>query len=156
MNLKQFDGLCVRIIDIHGDIIDGICSYNNADYDEHEFGRYEESLEIVSYLFYRSDIQSVESLENHTGPYGKFLDPYGKLEEMAARDGIDSITDFLFCDDNEHVMRMLNCLDRYLDPYFGYDFPCRAETLDALEELCRTSDDNDIIDEAQRLIELWK
>ncbi|MBO4351803.1 MAG: hypothetical protein J6A01_12790 [Proteobacteria bacterium] len=156
MNLNQFDGKCVRITDIHGDVFDGICSYNNADYDEHEFGIFEESLQIVYVIFYRSDIQSVESLEDHTGPYGKFLDPYGKLEEMAAQDGIESITEMLFCEENVHVIRMLNCLDKYLDPYYGCKFTCRSETIDALEALCDSTSDKEIKEEAERLIEMWK
>ena len=82
MNLHDYDDRCVRIIDNNSDIFDGICSYNNAEYDEHEFGRNEESLQICNFLFYKSDIKEIQSLENNDGPYGKFLAPYGKLEEM--------------------------------------------------------------------------
>ena len=156
MRLDQFDGKCVRITDRHGDIFDGICSYNNADYDEHEFGIFEESLQIVYLVLYKSDIQSVESLEDHTGPYGKFFDPYGKLEEMAAQDGIEYITELLFCEDKVHVIRMLNCLDKYLDPYYGCVFTCRAETIHALEELYESTNDKEIKEETERLIEMCK
>ena len=155
MELHLFDGQCVRITDVRGDVFDGICCHNNADYNERIFGHYEESLEIVNLTFYKSDILSVESLEEHSGPYGRFLDPYGKLEIMAAEDGIESIKDLLFCEESEHVMRMLNCLDKYLDPYFGCAFKCAAETIDALRELVDATDDMAIKAEAERLIELW-
>ena len=155
MDLRSYDGQCVRVIMDNGEIIDGICCYNNEEYNEHEFGRCDECLEFVYLLIYKSEIKSIESLENHTGPYGRFLDPYGRLEEMAAEDGIDAIVDVLFCEENEHVMRMLNCLDKYLDPWFGKGFP-RYETLGALSELVESTDDEAIKAEAERLLELWK
>ena len=52
MNLREYDGQCVRIIDNRGDAFDGICSYNNEEYSEHEFGRAEECLQIENLLFY--------------------------------------------------------------------------------------------------------
>ena len=157
MNLHEFDGHCVRITDYNNDHFDGICCYNNPDYNEHIFGRHEESLEIVNFNFFESDIMTIESLEDHTGPYGKFYDPYGKLEELAVADGIDGIRDILFCEENVHVMRMLNCLDKYLDPYyFGHTFTWGRETVEALDELIDTTDDENIKSEAQRLADMWR
>ena len=89
MDLKQYDGKCVRIIDAEGNVFDGICRYDYAEYNEAEWGRNEDCLRIEGFSFFQGDIQSVESLEEHEGPYGRFLDPYGKLEEMTveARSG---------------------------------------------------------------------
>ena len=156
MNLSQYDGKCVRVILVDGNIIDGICSYNGSEYNEHEFGCAEEGIQFPNLLLYKSDIESIESLEEHTGPYGRFLDPYGRLEEMAVEDGIDMILEVLWCEEKEHVMRMLNCLDKYMDPSYGYEFPCRNETIGALMELVDSTDDEDIKEEAQRLIDLWQ
>ena len=156
MNLAQYDGQCVRIIDTFDEVFDGICTYNNEEYNEHEFGCCEESLELINMIFYKSQIKSVESLENHTGPYGKFLDPYGTLEEMTIQDGIDSIKDVMFCEEDVHVIRLLNCLDKYLDPYYGYTFPWREETIDALCELYQTTENEAVRNEAERLIDMWK
>ena len=39
---------------------------------------------------------------------------------MIVEDGIDSIKDVLFDGEKEHILRLLNCLDKYLDPYYGY------------------------------------
>lgn len=155
MDLSLFDGKCVRITDTSGDAYDGICSYNSDEYDYHEFGRDEDGLQIEFFLFYRSDISSVESLEDHEGPYGRFLDPYGKLEETAVEDGFDIIEDVLFSEENEHVVRMLNCLDKYLDPNYGCELPCRKEVLDALGELLRVNNDKEIQEKAKRLLDKW-
>ena len=155
MDLKQYDGKCVRIIDAEGNVFDGICRYDYAEYNEAEWGRNEDCLRIEGFLFFQGDIQSVESLEEHEGPYGRFLDPYGKLEEMTVEDDMDSIRDLLFSEENEHVMRLLNCLDKYLDPYFGHELPYYGEILDALRELLTQNLDSAIREEAERLLELW-
>jgi hypothetical protein len=155
MNLHDYDGKCVRIIDKNGDVFDGICSYNNSEYDKHEFGCNEESLEICNFVFYKSDIEEIQSLEKHKGPYGKFLDPYGRLEEMIVEDGIDSIIDIFESEENEHIYRLLNCLDKYLDPYYGYGFSCRDETIKALRKLINETNDINIKEEANRLVEMW-
>lgn len=68
---------------------------------------------------------------------------------------MDSIRDLLFSEENEHVMRLLNCLDKYLDPYFGYELPYYGEILDALRELLTQNQDGAIQEEAERLLELW-
>ena len=151
MELRKYDGQCVRIIDRNGDAFDGICNYNNEDYDEHEFGRAEESLEIENFLFYRSDIQTIKSLENRNGLYGRFLNPYGKLEELTVEDGIDSIREVLFSEEKEHVCRLLRCLDNHLG-----GLSCRAEVIEALKELASTAEDTELKDSALRLAKRWK
>lgn len=155
MDLERYDGQCVRITDLNGDVFDGICFYNNSAYNEHEFGCCEDSLQIVNFNFYRSDIKEIESLEDHSGPYGKFLDPFGKLEEMNVEDGIDSIQDVLFCEEHEHILRMLRCLDHYFDPQNHRDFSCRKETCDALLELENFTDDETVKKETNRLLAKW-
>ena len=114
MKLSGYDGQCVRILDRFGDEFDGVCTYNGAEYDEHEFGRAEESLQIESFLFYKSDFKSVRVLEDEGGEYGRFRDPYGKLEELTVADGTDAILDALDSDEPEHVQRLLRCLRAHL------------------------------------------
>ena len=152
MDIRKYDGQCVRIKDFSGEVFEGICSYNNPEYDEHEFGRNEECLEILSFLFFKSDIDEIESLEGHDGPYGKFSGPYGKLEEMTVQDGIDSIEDALFCEENEHIIRMLRCLNYYLDYKNGQDLPYRDEIIELLKELVDSTDNEEIRNMAKILI----
>jgi hypothetical protein len=156
MKLKQYDGQCVRIDCVDGNVYDGICSYNDKEYDEQEYGRPEECLVMVNFLFFKSDIVAIESLENHTGPYGKFHDPFGKLEEMNVQDGLNSILDFLDCEDPEHILRMLRCLDYYFDPKNCCDFPCRWEAYGAIMELEDSTDDEIIKREAGRILDKWR
>ena len=156
MRLKQYDGQCVRIDCVDGNVYDGICSYNDKEYDEQEYGRPEECLVMVNFLFFKSDIVAIESLENHTGPYGKFLDPFGKLEEMNVQDGLNSILDFLDCEDPEHILRMLRCLDYYFAPQNHCEFPCRDEAYIALMKLEDVTDDETIKAETRRVLDKWK
>ena len=156
MRLKQYDGQCVRIDCVDGNVYDGICSYNDKEYNEQEYGRPEECLVMVNFLFFKSDIIAIESLENHSGPYGKFLDPFGKLEEMNVQDGLNSILDFLDCEDPEHILRMLRCLDYYFDPKNHSEFTCRDEVYNALLKLEDVTDDESIKAETRRVLDKWK
>ena len=156
MRLKQYDGQCVRIDCVDGNVYDGICSYNDKEYNEQEYGRPEECLVMVNFLFFKSDIIAIESLENHSGPYGKFLDPFGKLEEMNVQDGLNSILDFLDCEEPEHILRMLRCLDYYFDPQNHSEFTCRDEVYNALLKLEDVTDDESIKAETRRVLDKWK
>ncbi len=155
MDLAGYHGQCVRVTDWNGDVFEGICSYHHPDYNAHEFGRREECLQILDYLFFKDCIRHVESLEEHTGPYGRFSDPYGRIEETAVQEGIDSIREVLFGEENEHIRRLLRCLERYLDSDADAMFSCRGAVIVALRELYETTDDDAIRTEAKRLIETW-
>ncbi len=152
MNLKKYDGKCVRIIDSSGDAFDGICRYNCAEYGEHEYGRAEESLQIENFLFFERHIKDIQSLDENTGPYGRFLDPYGKLEILTVEDGIDSIEDVLFSEENEHVMRLLCCLEEYLNPDLTLTLPDREEVLATLRKLLEVNTDPNIQDKTWHIL----
>lgn len=154
MDLKQYDGKCIRIIDISGNVFDGICCYNDEEYNDHEYGRCEEGLKIENFLFFKSNIREIQSFEGHRGPYGRFIDPYGTLEIMTVEDGFDSINDILFSEENEHVLRLLNCLDRYLEPSNRYELSCREEVLEALNELIRVNENEEVQEKARKLLEM--
>lgn len=108
VNLGNFDGKRVRITDENGDIFEGVASYENKDYCEHEYGRREPCLQIVNFTFFRSDIKQIEALK------GQYSAPFGTIEELNYQDGIDSIEDELFCEENESVYRMLLCLEAHI------------------------------------------
>ena len=114
MRLSKFDGQCVQIEDSLGDLYEGYCSYNSAEYNEHEFGNDEEGLELPGMLFYKSDIRKVTSLEDHQGSYGKFTSSYGKLEEIIVEDGIVMIDEVLYSEEPEHIYRLLLCMEDHL------------------------------------------
>ncbi len=134
MKLRDFDKKHVRITCDNGDVFEGICEYNNSEYNEVEFGRNEESLEILNFLFYKSDINRIEIIE-------QFSEPYGKIEEYYAREGIDCLDDVWYSNENEHTLRMLRCLD---DKMRDNDYLYRNEAYEALKKLIEYSDDKRI------------
>lgn len=109
INLGNFNGKRIRVIDQNGDDYEGIGEYLNKDYCEHEFGRREPCLQIANFNFFRSDVKDVISLKNT--PYSA---PFGRIEEMNFKDGVDSIEDELFCEEDDHVFRMLNCIEEHV------------------------------------------
>ena len=153
MQLRKYDGRCVRIVDSSGETFEGICAYNSKDYNEHAYGRCEDGLKILNFLFYRSDIKELSSLEQQ-GPYGRFSAAYGRFEELTIEGGIDSIEDVLFSEEPEHVYRLLLCLGRYFDPASGLRFACPDETMLLLQKLLQTEGDALIREEAEKLIRL--
>ena len=114
MKLSQFDGQCVQIEDCNGDVFEGYCLFNSAEYNDIEFGYDEEGLQMPNMLFYKSNIRKVTSLEDHEGPYGKFSAPYGKLEEMAVEDGLTMIDEVMLSEEPEHIFRLLLCMEDHL------------------------------------------
>ena len=72
MKLKQYDGQCVRIDCVDGIVYDGICSYNNKEYNEQEYGRPEECLVMVNFLFFQKRYRS----------HRKFGKPHGSLRKI--------------------------------------------------------------------------
>ncbi|MCR4621855.1 MAG: hypothetical protein K5663_07195 [Clostridiales bacterium] len=152
-NIRQYDGMCVRIIDRWGGVFDGVCMFNSVDYDEHEYGRREEALQIENYLFYKRDIKEIISLEEHSGPYGKFLDPYGQLEELSLEDGMCIVEDLLLSEENVHSMRMMNCINAYLAKGRVDKLPPTGDLIKTLDELVRYNKDEEIQREGRRLIE---
>ena len=155
MNLKKYDGKCVKITDIVGDVFEGICYYNDKEYNMHEFNRNEESLQITYYMFYKSNIEKIESLENHKGPYGKFEKSFSKLEEMIIEDGIDYINDVLFDDENEHIYRLIVYIDKYFDSNFDKDLNFSNEIIKSLKKLLELNNDEKIQKETKRILEKW-
>lgn len=56
MILESFDGKCVRITTVSGEVYEGIVSYDNREYAFHEYGRDQEALHLVPILFFKDDI----------------------------------------------------------------------------------------------------
>ena len=156
MDLWQFNDKCVRLTCLDGAVYEGIVSHNSADYNEHEFGRYEEGLQMPGTLFYAGDIASVESLEDREdGPWGKYSEPFGRLEEESLFD-VDGdpvlACEILDCEDPEHVIRMMRCIGYYLNPDKGRTIPGKEKIIDQLKVLVKYSDDPEIVDFAAKLI----
>lgn len=111
MNLKKFDGKCVRITDALGEIYEGYAAYQSEEYVFHEYGRDQEALLLTPILFYKDDIENIESLENVNGPYGHFSEKYGLLEEQCLKWGSDMIEEVFESEDDAGILRMLACMN---------------------------------------------
>ena len=96
MNLKKYDNKYVRITDIEDNSYDGLCSYNDKEYNEHEYGKDEDSLQILNIVFYKSFIKNIEIIDNFNS------NEYGPLEELIIESGVDFIEDAFDFNDKIH------------------------------------------------------
>ena len=103
MNLSKYDKKLVRITDKFNDIYEGICYYNSFEYNEHEYGVNEDSLEILQFSFYESIIKKVEEIDS--------IDKYGYIEKLIIEDDIDFIEDVLYSEEEENIYRLLLCIE---------------------------------------------
>lgn len=60
---------------------------------------------------------------------------YSDKEMDIVKNGIQDIGAVLFGTDSEAKRRLLFCLDRYLDPYYGYKLPYEREIVTMLEKV---------------------
>ena len=144
-NLQRHDGKTVRITDTAGEIFEGVCEYINSEYCEHEYGVNEDALEIVNFVFYRSNIAKLETIDKHEGAYGCFDQPFGKIEETNYQDGIDCIKDVLFDEAEVHVLRMLRCLE-------VHKAELSDEIKEAVKELSKTTGSTEIKEAAEKIL----
>ena len=68
-----------------------------------------------------------------------FYATYSDEEEAAIRQGIDAIRAYFSQADEQKKKNLLFCLDRFLDPWFGYDLPYASEIFRFLEEIVITA-----------------
>ena len=157
MDLSQFDDKHVRITLADGCVYEGICMYNGEEYNECEWGKDEDGLQFPGMLIGRSEIASVENLEEkEDGPWGKFSEPFGRLEEETLYAwGADLVDELLFCEDPEHVIRMLRCMKHAVLLDKGRLIPEKEENLDLLRKLCQTTDDPEAGKLAEEIIAKW-
>ena len=105
MNLKKYDNKCVRIIDTDDNIFEGNCIFNSKEYNEHEYGMNEDSLQILNISFYKSYIKSIEILKELK------KDEYTMLEELIVNSDKDFLDDALdMCDEIEKE-RLMICIN---------------------------------------------
>lgn len=144
MNLKKYDRKHIQIIDNDGTVYEGIGNYNDCEYCYHEYGRNEECLDIFSFLFYKSDIKKIISLDNNNTLYGKFNEPYGEIEKIIAKEGTNWIEDALESEEDEHVYRLLLCIE---------DNGVNNEIINLLKKLIKYNENEKIIKKAKEMIE---
>lgn len=110
MKLDRFDGKCVRIITVSGEVFEGVVSYDDREYAFHEYGHDQEALRLTPIVFYKNDILRVISLEDVNGPFGHYSEKYGLLEKKCLEWGTDLIEEVLDSEDDSQILRMLACM----------------------------------------------
>ena len=104
MKLSKLDNKKVKLVDIENIVFEGLATYDSREYNYHEYGRDEECLQILNYLFFEDIIKKVTILENG------FTDDYGLLEKEIISEDIDWIIDATDYEDNDHICRIIRCL----------------------------------------------
>ena len=105
MNLKKYDNKCVRIIDTDDNIFEGNCIFNSKEYNEHEYGMSEDSLQILNISFYKSYIKSIEILKELK------KDEYTMLEELIVNSDKDFLDDALDKCNEIEKERLMLCIN---------------------------------------------
>ena len=77
---------------------------------------------------------------------------YSNEEMNIVEGGILEIQSVLMGSDAEKKRRLLLCLDRYMDPYYGYHLPFQEELTKLLETVVVSSNENDVIEDALQLL----
>ena len=154
-DLRKWDAACVRVVDCFGDVFEGFVQFNSAEYNEHEFGRYEDALQMERFLFYESGIHKVYLLEDENGLYGRFSEAFGTLEELTATDDISSIEDVLESEETDHVLRLIRCIAYHLEPENGSPLANSDEVIACLRKYAESVSDEVIQKELASLENYW-
>lgn len=141
MKLKNYDNKLVRITTIDDNVYEGNCYHNSKDYDYHEFGVDEESLQIVCFIFYKSDIKKVELIDD-------FSDKYGLLEKESFESGIDIIEEVFESEEDEHKYRLLLYIEDHIDELKSY----KNEMIKQLKTMIKYNYCEKVIKESKKLL----
>lgn len=139
MKLAKYDNKLIRLTTNLDEIFEGICYFNSKDYTYHEFGVNEESLQIICFLFYKSDIKKIELIDS-------FSDKYGYLEKLTVESGYDLIDEFFSCEENVHIKRLLLYMIDNTDLVLEID-----KVINGLNTLIKYNDDKEVIKLATKL-----
>ena len=138
MKLNKYDNKLVRLTTFEDDVFEGICVFDNIDYNEAEYGESEESLTIQCLKFYKNSIKNVSIID-------KFSSKYGLLEEVISNDGADLIEEVLDSEDDTHILRELYYLKDHKELITD-------EVKVLIKELLKYNKNEDIIKEGNNLI----
>ena len=144
MNLKKYDNKKVRFKDSENNIIEGISEYYTKEMAEAIYGIDSECLKITCFLFRKSEINNITIID-------EFNNPYSRLEEMAVEDGMDLVDEILYSEEDEHVYRLLLCIEDKLDS-INY----QKELYPKLISFAKYNENKKIAKELEKIIDLIK
>ena len=144
MNLKKYDNKKVRFTDSENNTIEGISYYYTKEMSECMYGINSECLKIICFLFRKEEIKDISIID-------EFSAPYGKIEKWAVEDGMDLVDEVLYSEEDEHVYRLLLCLEDKIDS-INY----QKELYDKLLSFSKYNEDKKIAKELEKLLKLIK
>lgn len=104
MNLIKYDNKCIRLVDGLGNVYEGIARYDSRDYNFHEYGKDEESIQMSHTIFFKFVIKKIEIIDS-------FSDKYGLLEESLLESGMDMVDEVLTSEEDISITRLLFCIE---------------------------------------------
>lgn len=141
MNLKRYDNKCIRLVDGLGDIYEGVARHDSRDYNFHEYGKDEESIQMSHTIFFKSFIKKIDIIDS-------FSDKYGLLEESLIESGMDMVDEVLTSEDNISINRLLLCLEDKINSFSKSD---KDELKNILDTFIKYNDYEDNVKEAIKI-----
>ena len=141
MNLKRYDNKFIRLVDGLGDIYEGVARHDSRDYNFHEYGKDEESIQMSHTIFFKSFIKKIDIIDS-------FSDKYGLLEESLIESGMDMVDEVLTSEDDISINRLLLCLEDKIKSLSKSD---RDELMNILDTFIKYNDYEDNVREAIKI-----
>lgn len=141
MNLKRYDNKFIRLVDGLGDIYEGVARHDSRDYNFHEYGKDEESIQMSHTIFFKSFIKKIDIIDS-------FSDKYGLLEESLIESGMDMVDEVLTSEDDISINRLLLCLEDKIKSLSKSD---RDELMNILDTFIKYNDYEDNVKEAIKI-----
>ena len=141
MNLKRYDNKYIRLVDGLGDIYEGVARHDSRDYNFHEYGKDEESIQMSHTIFFKSFIKKIDIIDS-------FSDKYGLLEESLLESGMDMVDEVLTSEDDISINRLLLCLEDKIKSLSKSD---RDELMNILDTFIKYNDYENNVKEAIKI-----
>jgi hypothetical protein len=138
MDLRKYDDKLVRIEDGLGDIYEGVARHDSRDYNFHEYGKDEESIQMSHTIFFKSFIKKIDIIDS-------FSDKYGLLEESLIESGMDMVDEVLTSEEDISITRLLFCIEDRINILSKNE---KDELVKILDVFIKNNDNKTNVDEA--------
>ncbi len=138
MNLIKYDNKCIRLVDGLGNVYEGIARYDSRDYNFHEYGKDEESIQMSHTIFFKFVIKKIEIIDS-------FSDKYGLLEESLLESGMDMVDEVLTSEEDISITRLLFCIEDRINILSKNE---KDELVKILDVFIKYNDNKTNVDEA--------
>ena len=136
--LTKYDNRFIRLVDGLGDIYEGVAHYDSRDYNFHEYGKDEESIQMSHTIFFKFVIKKIEIIDS-------FSDKYGLLEESLLESGMDMVDEVLTSEEDISITRLLFCIEDRINILSKNE---KDELVKILDVFIKYNDNKTNVDEA--------